>query len=288
MRNLFLWVLTFFAFSVSGVVVPTPSYALDEPIVMFFGQKEFPESLSRKSRVFKRTMSEVMEILQQEFDLEIKNEASASMDTYSDAGGRRSQQELAEIARQADATVAVIFQVTPWVEEVNGFKKVKGQINMEAFSVDASARQIGMVDVSTEVPVNVRAPFKKAQIQEAAGEAVQDIASQAAEEMGAQIIAYLDRQDEKGGIYTIVFKKFKADEIEDSLDAFSQIEGYVKHRQLKKTARSAKVEYHSTGDISMLTSEFELILKDLQLPVTTSTRGSNIIFSKTRIRKSRR
>jgi hypothetical protein len=288
MRNAFLWILTFFAFSMSSVAIPVPSYALDDPIVMFFGQKEFPESLSRNSRVFKRAQSEVMEILQQEFDLEIKNEASASMDTYNDSGGRRSKQELAEIARQADANVAVIFQVTPWVEDVNGFKKVKAQINIEAFFTDESSRQIGMVDVNSEVPVNVRAPFKKAQIQEAAGEAVQDIAAQAADELGAQLMAHLDRQDEKGGIYTIVFKKFKADEIEDTLDAFSQVDGYVKHRQLKKTARSAKVEYHSTADISALTSEFELIMKDLQFPVTTSTRGSNIIFSKARVRKSRR
>ena len=123
--------------------------------------------------------------------------------------------------------------VTPWVEEVRGFKKIKAQITIEAFFVDASGRQAGYVDVSSEIPVLVRAPFKKAQIApfkkaqiaEAAGEAVKDIAAQAADELGVQLLAHRDRRDERGGIYTLVFRKFSANDLEDTLDAFSQVNG---------------------------------------------------------------
>ncbi len=288
MRKFILTTISFLMLSLPGFITPAPSYALDELVVMFFGQKEFPESLSRKSRVFKRTMAEVVEVLQQDYDLEIKNETVASMDTYDDRGGRRSKAEIAEVARQSGADVAVIFVVTPWMEGLRGHKKIKGQITIEAFFVDASARQAGYVDVSTEIPVLVRAPFKKAQVAEAAGEAVKDIAAQAAEELGEQLLAHVDRREEVGGIFTLVFRKFSINELEDTLDAFSQVDGYASHRQIKKTARSAKVEYNSTADMSALTSEFELILDDLGIRVTTSSRGNSITFSKTRIRRSRR
>ena len=288
MRKVILTFISFLMLSLPAVIAPAPSFALDELVVMFFGQKEFPESLSRKSRVFKRTMAEVVEVLQQDYDLEIKNETVATLDTYDDRGGRRSKAELAEVARQSSADIAVVFVVTPWVEGVRGFKKIKAQITIEAFFVDASGRQAGYVDVSSEIPVLVRAPFKKAQIAEAAGEAVKDIAAQAADELGVQLLAHRDRRDERGGIYTLVFRKFSANDLEDTLDAFSQVNGYASHRQIRKTSRSAKVEYNSTADMSALTSEFELILDDLGIRVTTSSRGNNITFSKTRIRRSRR
>lgn len=288
MNKLILSLFLTFIFSLPTFITANKSYALDNPVLMFFGQKEFPESLSRKSRVFKQTLAEITDVLLQEYDLEVKDEMAASADTYEDKGGRRDKAELAGVARESDCDIAVLFQVTPWVEDKGGYKKVRAQINLAAFFVDASARSIGHVDVSSEIPVKIRSPFKKPQIMEAAAEAAKDVAAQAADELGQQILAHLDKRKERGGVYTIVFKKFKTGEIEDTIDAFSTIDGYVSHRQLRKTSRMAKVEYRSTVDMASLTSEFDLILKDLNISSSTSTRGNDIILSKVRVRRSRR
>lgn len=286
-RSIFSLMCTLF-FSLPFFITPSISYSLDKPVLMFFGQKEFSESLSRKSRIFKQTLAEITDVLIQDFDFEVKDEVAASAYTYEDKGGRRNKAELAGIARESDCDVAVIFQVTPWVEDVGGYKRVRSQINLEAFFVDQSARAIGHVDVSTDVPVKIRSPFKKPQIMAAAAEAAKDVAAQAANEIGRQILAHLDKREVRGGIYTLVFKKFKTGEIEDTLDNFSTIEGYISHRQMRKSSRVAKVEYRSTADMSAMTSEIDLIMKDMNIPVSISTSGTTIYLSKIRIRKTDR
>lgn len=288
MYKYFLVFIFSFIFSMPTFFVPVKSYAVDRPVMMFFGQKEFPESLSRKSRVFKQTMAEITDILIQDFDFEVIDEVAASYETYEDRGGRRNKAELAGIASEANADIAVIFQVTPWVEKLGGFRKVRAQISLEAFFVDKSARTIGHVDVTTEVPVKIRAPFKRPQLTEAAASAAKDVAAQAADELGRQILGHLDRIDERGRIYTLVLKKFSTGEIEDTIDAFTTISGYISHRQLRKTARVAQIEYRTTADMSMMTSEIDLIMKDLRIPVSTSTKSTSIILSKIRVRGSRR
>ena len=288
MRKLTILFFLLLSLSLSSLAVPQASYALDEAKAMIFIQKEHPESLSRSSRIFKQVLAEITEVLQQDYDMDIVDEVAATADTYEQRGGLRKKAELIAVATEADCDIAIILQVTPWMESKHGFKKVRSQIFLDAFYVDGSGRKIGLVDVSTEVPVTIRPPHKKPQIAQAAAEASKDVAAQAGNELGEQYLAKLARRDEKGGVYTIVFKKFNANELEDVLDAFSQIEGYVSHKQLRKTARGAKVEYKSSSDSSVLSSEFELILKDMEFRVTTSSRGSNITLSKMRIRKNRR
>ncbi|MBI5187447.1 MAG: hypothetical protein HZA01_17210 [Nitrospinae bacterium] len=299
-----IMVLFLSIFSAVLFAAPMPSFAYDKPVMMFFGQKEFPESLSRESRTFQQTLTEITDILIQDFDFEVKDEVVAVKDTYTE--GARNKAELAGIAQAAHCDIAVIFQVTPWLEDTGGFKKVRAQIFLEAFFVDKSARTIGKVDVTTEVPVTVRAPFQKPQIMDAAGESAKDVAAQAAKELGLQIKAHVgggggggqapgfmdkggknrSKLEESGRIYTLTFKKFETGELEDVLDSFSKVEGYVSHRQLKQTPTAAEVEYRSTADQSKLTSEFDLILKDLKIPVSTSTQGTEMTLSKIRVRQS--
>lgn len=303
MRKLLLSLLLTFIFSSPNFTAPSASLALDTPTMMFFGQKRHPESLARSSRVFEQTLTEVTDILLNEYELDVKDEVSVS-GTYSEPEGPRSKAELAEIARQAKCDVAVIFEVTPYVEDVNGFKKVRAQLFLEAFTVDRATRVIGKVDVSTEEPVAIRAPFQKPQIMEAAGEASKALAAQAADALGKQIESYFGAasgmgssgglaggassvEEEKGRIYTLIFKQFKTGEVEDTLAAFTGISGYVSHRHLAQNPRETEVEYRSTADRSVLSSEFDLILKDLNFPVSRSGRSNDIILTKVRVRGSR-
>jgi hypothetical protein len=164
---------------------------------------------------------------------------------------------------------------------------------------------IGKVDVSTEEPVSIRAPFQKPQIMEAAGEAAKAVAAQAADALGQQIQSYFGSasgggssgglaggrgsvEEEKGRIYTLIFKQFKTEEVEDALAAFAGVSGYISHRQLAQNPRETEVEYRSTADRSVLNSEFDLILKDLKLPVSRSGRSNDMVLTKVRIRQSNR
>ena len=86
-----------FIFSFSLLAVPCLSSALDKPVVMLFNVENSRGVLSSKSRLVKIAQSKISEILIQDFNLTIRDNPVAAVETSDKVG-------LAKIARAQIAT----------------------------------------------------------------------------------------------------------------------------------------------------------------------------------------
>ena len=268
---------------------PYPAIAAEDPNILILGEDADQDSISRKSRVFRRVLNAISNQLSDE-GFNVYDETAVTLDDFVQNRSRRTDAEIIDIARSVKKPpidVVVIFSIYGYHKKLAYTAKVNTRIEGRLLNVRTGQR-LGNFEVDMPEAQNVPRDCNRDCLLEVVGKQTKELA----QDLGAVLTTKLAHIVDKGSqstsklptAYTLVFSGFKADEINSIEEYFVAFSGYKKHRPIKASLRTAEYWYETDSESTRLNRNLRRMLDHLDVKGRVTFSGSEFRVEKITLR----
>jgi hypothetical protein len=279
---------------------PLPAYAVDSPNLMIMGEDADKDTVPRKSRVFRRVLDQLSNMLHDE-GFDVYDETAVTLENFEQGRSRRTDAEIIDIAkmvRNPPIDVAVIFQIYASAKKKSYTTKVKTRVTGRILNVN-SGQRMGNFEIKSPKHWNAPPNCKRECILEIVGDHSKDLAQEVGDVL-AQKLAHMIPAESDGGdddmggggggmamSYTLKFEGFSADDLDEFEEYLVIFSGYRSHRPTESMGRKHYYQYKSTISSAKLQRNIRKMLKKTNMKGRVSFSGNEYTIKKVKMRKER-
>ena len=251
-------------------VAPKQVISAEKPNILIMGEDADPDTVPRKSQVFKRVLNKISNQLNEK-GFNVYDETAVTLDDFVQGRSRRTDAEIIDIARSVKSPpmdVAVIFSIYVSHKKLSYTAKIKSRIEGRLLNLKTGLR-LGNFEVDMLEAENVPDDCNRDCLLDEVGKLSKDLAQDLGDILATKLTHIVDKghysTSNLPNGYALIFSNFKDDEInaiEEYLTSFSK---YKKHMVVKSTKTISEYWYETGSDSTRLNRNLRRMLEHLDV-----------------------